>query len=79
MFPFLFPLTKDSGGFLMGCRKQGTLPEPRLNRRGQLRLRVNGREFVLGQPESRQANERYKAILAAWGAGGGRLPDGFQN
>ena len=62
----------------MGCRKQGTLPEPRLHKRGHLRLRVNGHDFVLGQPGSRQADERYKAILAAWGAGGGRLPDDFQ-
>ena len=54
----------------MGCRKQGTLPEPRLHKRGHLRLRVNGHDFVLGQPGSRQADERYKAILAAWSAGG---------
>ena len=39
---------------------------------------MNGRDFVLGQPGSRQADERYKAILAAWGAGGGSLPDDFQ-
>ena len=62
----------------MGCRKQGTLPEPRLHKRGYLRLRVNGQEFVLGQPGSRQADERHKAILAAWGAGGSRLPDDFK-
>ena len=58
----------------MGCRKQGTLPEPRLHKRGHLRLRVNGREFVLGQPGSRQADKRYRAILVAWGAGDGTLP-----
>ena len=62
----------------MGCRKQGMLPEPRLHKRGYLRLRVNGQEFVLGQPGSRQADERHKAILAAWGAGGSRLPDDFK-
>ena len=62
----------------MSCRKQGTLPEPRLRKRGLLRLRGNGRKFVLGQPGSRQTDERYKAILVAWGAGGGRLPGDFK-
>ena len=42
----------------MGCRKQGTLPEPRLYKRGLLRLRMNGQG-------SRQADEGFKAILAA--------------
>ena len=62
----------------MGCRKQGTLPKPRLHKRGHLRLRVDGREFILGKPGSRQADEKYKAILAAWGSGGGSLPDDFK-
>ncbi len=62
----------------MGCRKHGTLPKPRLHKRGHLRLRVDGREFILGKPGSQQADEKYKAILAAWGSGGGRLPDDFQ-
>ena len=43
---------------LWGCRKQGTLPEPRLYKRGLLRLRMNGQG-------SRQADEGFKAILAA--------------
>ena len=47
----------------MGSRKKGTLPEPRLRKCGHLRLRVNGREFVLGQPGSRQTDERYKYLL----------------
>ena len=62
----------------MGSRKKGTLPEPRLHKCGHLRLRVNVREFVLSQPGSRQTDERYKSILAAWGASGGRLPDSFE-
>jgi hypothetical protein len=62
----------------MGWRKKGTLTEPRLRKCGHLRLRVNGRDVVLGQPGSRQTDERYKSILAAWGASGGRLPDSFE-
>ena len=62
----------------MGCRKHGTLPKPRLHKRGHLRLRVDGREFILGKPGSRQADEKYKSILAAWGSGGGLLPDDFK-
>ena len=59
----------------MCTRTAGTLPKLRLHKRGYLRIRVGGRDFTLGKPGTRQADERYKTILAAWGAGGGRLPD----
>ena len=58
--------------------KIGTLPKPRLHKRGYQRIRVGGKDFTLGKPGSQQADERYKTILAAWAAGGGRLPDDFQ-
>ena len=61
----------------MGSRKRGTLPKPRLHKRGHHRLRIDGREFVLGKPGSRQAIERYNAILAAWVEFGEALPEGF--
>ncbi len=59
----------------MCTRTAGTLPKLRLHKRGYLRIRVGGRDFTLGKPGTRQADKRYKTILAAWGAGGGRLPD----
>lgn len=62
----------------MRARKIGTLPKPRLHKRGYQRIRVGGKDFTLGKPGSQQADERYKTILAAWAAGGGRLPDDFQ-
>ena len=62
----------------MCARKIGTLPKPRLHKRGYQRIRVGGKDFTLGKPGSQQADERYKTILAAWAAGGGRLPDDFQ-
>jgi hypothetical protein len=49
-----------------------------LHKRGYQRIRVDGREFTLGKPGTRQADERYKAILAAWAEGGGSLPDDFK-
>jgi len=33
---------------------------------------------VLGKPGSQQDDERYEAILAAKGSGGGTLPDDFK-
>ena len=54
--PAFFPVLTILEG-LMSCRKQGTLPEPRLRKCGHLRLRVNVREFVLSQPGSRQTDE----------------------
>ena len=62
----------------MCARTAGTLPKPRLHNRGYLRIRVGGRDFTLGKPGTRQADERYKAILAAWAEGGGSLPDDFK-
>jgi integrase len=62
----------------MCARTAGTLPKPRLHKRGYQRIRVGGRDFTLGKPGSQQADERYKTILAAWAEGGGRLPDDFQ-
>ena len=62
----------------MCARRIGTLPKPRLHKRGYQRIRVGGKDFTLGKPGSQQADERYKTILAAWAAGGGRLPDDFQ-
>ncbi|MEC8737904.1 MAG: hypothetical protein VXX91_06715 [Planctomycetota bacterium] len=50
----------------MCARRIGTLPKPRLHKRGYQRIRVGGRDFTLGKPGSQQADERYKAILAAW-------------
>ena len=61
----------------MGTRKRGTLPKPRLHKRGHHRLRIDGREFVLGKPGSRMAVERYNGILAAWVENGETLPEGF--
>ena len=62
----------------MCARRIGTLPKPRLHKRGYLRIRVDGRDFTLGKPGTRQADERYKAILAAWAEGGGSLSDDFE-
>ncbi len=62
----------------MCARTAGTLPKPRLHKRGYQRIRVDGRDFTLGKPGTRQADERYKAILAAWAEGGGSLPDDFK-
>ena len=45
----------------MCARTAGTLPKPRLHNRGYLRIRVGGRDFTLGKPGTRQADERYKA------------------
>ena len=62
----------------MGRRSSKAFPEPQLHRaKGLLRLRVDGREFWLGKPGTRQADERRAAILAAWGANGGSLPADF--
>jgi hypothetical protein len=55
----------------MGRRSSKAFPEPQLHRgKGRLRLRVDGREFWLGKPGTRQADERRAAILAAWSANG---------
>ena len=62
----------------MCARTAGTLPKPRLHNRGYLRIRVGRRDFTLDKPGTRQADERYKAILAAWAEGGGSLPDDFK-
>ena len=62
----------------MCARTAGTLPKLRLHKRGYQRIRVDGRDFMLGKPSSQQADERYKAILAAWAEGGGSLPDDFK-
>ena len=62
----------------MCARTAGTLPKPRLHKRGYQRIRVDGRDFTLGKPGTRQADERYKAILAVWAEGGGNLPDDFK-
>ena len=63
----------------MGRRSSKAFPEPQLHRaKGLLRLRVDGREFWLGKPGTRQADERRAAILAAWGANGGSLPADFK-
>ena len=62
----------------MGRRSSKAFPEPQLHRaKGLLRLRVDGREFWLGKPGTRQADERRAEILAAWGANGGTLPADF--
>jgi integrase len=62
----------------MGRRSSKAFPEPQLHRaKGLLRLRVDGREFWLGKPGTRQADERRAEILAAWGANGGSLPADF--
>ena len=62
----------------MCARRAGTLPKPRLHKRGYQRIRVGGKDFTLGKPGSQQADERYKTILAAWADGGGTLPDDFE-
>ena len=62
----------------MGRRSSKAFPEPQLHRaKGLLRLRVDGREFWLGKPGTRTADERRAEILAAWGANGGSLPADF--
>lgn len=63
----------------MGRRSNKVFPEPRIHpAKGLLRLRVNGREFWLGKPGTRLADERRTAILAAWGANDGTLPADFK-
>ena len=62
----------------MCARRSGTLPKPRIHKRGYQRIRVGGRDFTLGKPGSQQADERYKTILAAWAEGGGTLPEDFE-
>ena len=62
----------------MCARRSGTLPKPRLHKRGYRRIRVGGLDFTLGKPGSQQADERYKTLLAAWADGGGILPDDFE-
>jgi hypothetical protein len=60
--------SNDLGGTTMGRRSNKAFPEPRIHpAKGLLRLRVNGREFWLGKPGTRLADERRAAILAAWG------------
>ena len=55
----------------MGRRSNKAFPEPQLHRaKGFLRLRVDSREFWIGKPGTRQADERCDAILAAWGDNG---------
>ena len=55
----------DPEGTKMGRRSNKAFPEPRLHPvKGLLRLRVNGREFWLGKPGTRQADERLASILA---------------
>ncbi len=61
----------------MCARESGTFPEPRLHKRGYLRLRVCGRDFTIGKPGSKQATERHNAIMATWGANNGTLPADF--
>ena len=46
----------------MGCRKQGTLPKPRLYKRGLLRLRMNGQV-------SRAAGRQMKDTKRYWRRG----------
>ena len=41
-------------------------------------MRVDGRVFNLGKVGSKAADDRRKAILAAWGAHGGTLPADFK-
>jgi hypothetical protein len=61
--------SNDLGGTTMGRRSNKAFPEPRIHpAKGLLRLRVNGREFWLGKPGTRLADERRAAILAAWGS-----------
>ena len=63
----------------MGRRSSKAFPEPQLHRsEGLLQLRVDGREFWLGKPGTRTADERRAAILAAWGANGGSPPAKFR-
>ena len=52
----------------MGRQSSKGFPEPKSHcSKGFLRLGVDGREFWLGKPGTRQADERRAAILAAWG------------
>ena len=62
----------------MGRMKVGTLPTPRATKGCYLRMRVDGRVFNLGKVGSKAADDRRKAILAAWGAHGGTLPADFK-
>ena len=58
----------------MGRRSSMAFPQPRIHPvKGHLHFRVNGREFCLGKPDSRLADERHTAILATWGANGDTL------
>ena len=61
----------------MGRIKVGTPPTPRVTKGCYLRMRVDGRVFNLGKVGSKAADDRRKAVLAAWGANGGTLPADF--
>jgi len=61
----------------IGRIKVGTPPTPRVTKGCYLRMRVDGRVFNLGKVGSKAADDRRKAVLAAWGAHGGTLPAEF--
>jgi hypothetical protein len=60
----------------MGRRKSSEFPRPKVHARsGMARVRVCGKEVWLGPAGSPAADQRYRQILAAWVASGGRTID----
>ena len=59
--PVFFPALTIPEVLNMCAQTAGTLPKPRLHKRGYQRIRVGGRDFTLGKPGSQEADERYKA------------------
>jgi micrococcal nuclease len=76
------PISVDrvgTGATKMGRRKKGTFPRPTVHRgSGRSRVRIGKREFYLGPAGSKEADAGYRAVMAAWGANGGTLPNDFQ-
>ena len=63
----------------MGRRKIGVIPKVSIHRqRNKARVRIGRREIWLGPAGSKVADAGYRAVMAAWGANGGTLPDDFQ-
>lgn len=65
----------------MGRRKSSEFPRAKVHARsGMARVRVCGKEVWLGPAGSAAADQRYRQILAAWVASGGRsIDDGIGN
>ena len=60
----------------MGRRKNGAFPRPTIHKAsGRARVRLCGREYWLGIAGTKEADDKYRALVASWVASGGTTVD----